>query len=91
MNSRRSKIQIFYDMMKFIQSADLVKPTHVMYKANLSYQRFKTYIEMLEEKEFIIKVKKKKTNYLQITEKGREFVRSFRQVQEISQAFGLPL
>ena len=91
MNTRRSKIQILYDMLRFIQSAELAKPTHIMYKANLSYQRFKKYLELLEEKEFVTKIKKKRSTYFQITEKGRKFVRSFRQVQEFSEAFGLPI
>jgi len=66
-----------------------IKPTHLMYMANLSHTQMNTYLEDLIEKRFIDKVKKKEYEYLIITDKGYEFLQKLREMKEFETTFGL--
>lgn len=94
--SRRSRMQIIYDLLNaIIEKKGRIKVTHLLYKGNLSHERLKLYLEELEEKGFIQKLKeetKKKNsgkNFYTITEKGVNFLNEIHRVQELTEAFGL--
>jgi predicted transcriptional regulator len=90
MERKRSRIDIINDMLLSIQrKGGEIKPTHLMYKANLSHQQMKSYLEELVQKEFVQEVKKKNYTYLMITDKGHQFVEKFQQMKEFEDAFGL--
>ncbi len=86
---RRSKIQIYYDILRVIQRETEARPTHVLYKANLSYERSKKYLDQLIEEGFIGKIEKKGSMRYILTEKGHKFISEFIKVREFSEAFGL--
>lgn len=89
---RRPKIQIFYDMLEVIQkNGGESKPTHILYRANLSYKRFAKYLAVLKEKGFIEEEKKGTSTVYKITQKGVEFLREYSKVKQLSDAFGLPI
>ena len=87
---KRSKIDIVHDMLQAIQEkGGKIKPTHLLYKSNLSHQRMKLYLKELEEKKMIEeKTEKKKTLY-SITDEGRKFLHDYKQMKEFAEAFGL--
>ena len=90
MQRRRSRLGIIADMLATLQShGGEVKPTHLMYKSNLSYVQMKSYLEELIEKELIKKIKKKNNDYLIITDKGFDFFRKLKEMQEFEKTFGL--
>ncbi len=91
MSQRRTKIDIINDMLKSIQEkGGRIKPTHLMYKANLSHKLLNTYIDELVGKEMINRVEGKSGNqYIIISDKGIEFVNHFRKMKEFQETFGL--
>lgn len=92
MAERRSRIQVIVDILRVIESQDgRAKPTHVLYKSNLSHKLLKDHLNNLLQKGLIeVEINGNKTFY-KITKKGREFIIEFRKIEKLSQAFGLPV
>jgi len=87
---RRTKLDIIYDMLLAIQIArGEIKPTKLLYKSNLSYNKLKEYLAELEEQSLI------NINYLDdkkiisITDKGHEYVAELRKIRKLTQTMGL--
>lgn len=90
MARKRNRLDIINDMLNSIQNkGGRIKPTHLMYKANMSHAQLKSYLEELIEKDFIQEVRKDNHSYLIITEKGCQFVEKFHQMREFEKTFGL--
>lgn len=87
---KRTKIDIIYDMLKAIEEkGGVIKPTHLLYKSNLSHQRMKVYLNELMSKNLIIEADKKKKTVYELTDTGRRFLQNFKQMKEFTDAFGL--
>lgn len=87
---KRTKLDIIHDMLNAIQEkGGTIKPTHLLYKSNLSHQRMKTYLEELKEKNMVEEKEIKKKTMYAITEEGRKFLQDFKQMKEFTEAFGL--
>jgi len=86
---RRSKIQIVYDLLIAAKQKGRIKPTHLLYKGNLSHLRLKEYIEDLIQKKLLAKVSDNGKNYYKITEQGIKFISDIEKMKEITEAFGL--
>lgn len=90
MPRKRSRLDIITDMLSTLQQhGGELKPTHLMYKSNLSHVQMTSYLEELLEKEMIKKVKKKNNEYILITDKGHEFFDKLRQMREFEKTFGI--
>lgn len=89
MAERRSKFEIIYDILALIQREGKIKPTHVLYKGNLSYDRLKKYIGELKEKGLIEEFKEKDKTFYKITELGIKIVEEAKKINEVKNAFGL--
>jgi len=60
MNAKRDKLQVIYDILKAISDKNgKIKPTHILYKANLSHQMLEDYLTELIQKGFVIELNKK--------------------------------
>ncbi|HAR44857.1 MAG TPA: hypothetical protein DCS05_01450 [Nitrospiraceae bacterium] len=89
MAEKRTKIDIIGDMLvSIIHKEGIIKPTHLMYRSNLSHGQMKVYLEELLEKEFIRKMKRNNCDYIMITDKGHEFVAKLREIKEFEKTFG---
>ncbi len=91
MAERRSQLEIVSDILKAIQDkGGRIKPTHLLYKSNLSHKRMKGYVEDLQNKGFLATEQNKDDHsmYL-ITDKGLKFLEEYRKVKEFTDAFGL--
>jgi len=90
MTERRSKLEIVGDMLKSIQAkGGMIKPTHLLYKSNLSHERMKLYVDELKLKGLIEEKEEKGRKLFAITDKGFDFLSSFRKVKELEDAFGI--
>ena len=90
MEGKRTRVDIIEDMLSsIISKGGRIKPTHLMYKSNMSHGQMKTYLDDLVQKELVKKVKERHYDYVIITDKGHEFVQKLKQMREFERAFGL--
>jgi predicted transcriptional regulator len=90
MAGKRTKIDIIGDMLSsIVNKGGNIKPTHLMYKSNLSHGQMQTYLEELITKEFIKKSERNHHDYLHITDKGYEFIQKLKEMKEFEKTFGL--
>jgi len=83
-------MEIISDMLAIIQGKNgSIKPTHLMYKANLSHNQMKSYLDELIEKKLVEKVEGKKGNMITITKQGRNFLLQYGRMREFEKTFGL--
>ena len=92
MNERRSKMQVIVDVLRAIENENgITKPTHILYKANLSHKLLKEHLNVLLQKGFIEVTIEKNRTYYKLTDKGRNFINEFRKIEKLAQVFGLPV
>ena len=84
-------MEIISDMLAIVQErGGSIKPTPLMYKANLSHSQMKSYLDDLIGKDLMKKEESKKGNMMiAITKPGREFLFQYNRVREFEKTFGL--
>jgi predicted transcriptional regulator len=90
MTERREKLDIIKDILEAIRDkGGTIKPTHLLYKSNLSHDSMKRYVGDLMEKEMVAEVQEKKsTKKYTITDKGLKFLSDYQQVKVFQESFG---
>jgi predicted transcriptional regulator len=88
---RRTRLEVLNDMLTAIQKAQgKIKPTHLMYKANLSHKLLNSYLNDLISRGLVVeKHLDEKHKNIEITDKGRDFLVQFRKIKEFQDSFGL--
>ncbi len=87
---KRAKTDIIFDMLRAMEAkGGKIKPTHLLYKSNLSHQRMKLYLDELKQKEMIKDAQDSGKLVYEITDKGRWFLQNFKQMKAFTEAFGL--
>ena len=90
MAERRNKQQILYDIVYLIRRKNnKVKPTHILYGGNLSYNRMKVYLDELEAKGLIEQFEDKHRKFYRLTQKGFEFISQIEKIKQVEEAFGI--
>jgi predicted transcriptional regulator len=96
MGARRSRLELVFDILLSIQNkGGTIKPTHLMYKSNLSHKLLNQYMDELLQKQLIIineefhKKRKSPSKVITLTEKGSVFLAEYRRMREFTDAFGL--
>jgi predicted transcriptional regulator len=76
MVKRRSHLETKYDILRAIQSeGEVVRPTHVMYKANISWAEMKKFLKELEDQSLIKSIENQRDQKkIALTSKGIECV-----------------
>ena len=90
MERKRNKLEIIRDILRVIKDKNgKIKPTHILYKSNLSHQMMKEYLDELMKKEFIIETETKNSKTYSVTEKGMNYLEKFSEIQAFTSSFGL--
>ena len=87
---RRGRLEIIADILRSIQNKKgNIKPTHLLYKSNLSHAKLKEYINILLEKGMIEEKEVKGRKMIFMKEQGYKFLLEFNRIKEFSDSFGL--
>jgi predicted transcriptional regulator len=82
MNMRRSKMEMYLDILKTLAQKGPLKLTHIMYKANVNCSVLKQYLEFLTQQKLVEeKTLTKERIVYEITEKGLTVLKYFRELQ----------
>jgi predicted transcriptional regulator len=84
--ARRDKMRIYYDVLYAIESDRKEKKlvlTRIQEKANIPFDRLKTYLKELTELGLI------QDDPLQLTEKGQQYMIEYEKVQDFMKRMGL--
>jgi len=78
---RRSKLEMYIDILKVLSRHGPLKLTHIMYKANVNCSVLKQYLEFLIKQNLVEErtVGKKRIVYA-ITDRGRTVLKYFREL-----------
>jgi len=88
--TRRSKTDIILDMLIAIQIAGgMIKPTRLLYKSNLSYNKMQEYLAELEEGSLVLVDRTQERRIISITDKGHYYVSELRKARNFAKSVGL--
>jgi len=88
---KRGKLEIIRDMLYIIkEESNLIKPTPLLRKSNISSARSKEYFSELIEKGFIRETTdKKREKFISLTDKGFKFLEKYRTIMDFIDEFEL--
>jgi predicted transcriptional regulator len=79
--TRRSRMETTCDILHVIESG-VEKPTHIMYKANLSWAVMQGYLKSLEDQGLIFLNMEQGKHLYRLSDKGKHLLSEFQEVQE---------
>lgn len=88
---KRERTEIIYDILRAVQSkGGSAKPTHILYKSNLSTQMFNEYLEFLISKGFIKKTRdEKKNKFYVLLDKGYKYIEDYHTIKKFLDSYDL--
>lgn len=89
MGKKRNRLEVIHDILTTINQKKEVKPTHILYKSNLSHKMMQEYIDELLEKSFIIENETSKSKTYSITKKGIDYLEEYQTMIKFMNSFGL--
>jgi predicted transcriptional regulator len=81
MTSKRSKLEIYIDVLKTIRKGTY-KPTRIMYRTNLSWKPLMKVLGSLTDQDLISVRDEGNHKFYEITEKGRNVLQYFSRAME---------
>ncbi|MEM2112241.1 MAG: winged helix-turn-helix domain-containing protein [Candidatus Bathyarchaeia archaeon] len=78
--TRRSQMEILIDILKVVADGN-EKPTHIMYRANLSWTRLKEQLDFLMKQEMLVEIEGEEGTIYKLTLKGKEVLEYFRKIE----------
>ncbi|HLC73582.1 MAG TPA: winged helix-turn-helix domain-containing protein [Candidatus Nanoarchaeia archaeon] len=90
MKTKRDRLEIFHDMLKAINNKNgKIKPTHLMYKSNLSHSMLNEYLVELIKRKFIEEIETNEGKSYIITKAGLEYIEKYSSIIKFVDSFGL--
>lgn len=90
MGAKRDRLQVIRDILNAIKDKNgRIKPTHILYKANLSHQMMNEYLNELIIKGFIVEEASKKGKTYSLTNKGFDYLSKYNLMVDFVDSFGL--
>lgn len=87
---KRNRLQIIHDILKCIQERNgRIKPTHILYKSNLSHTMLEEYLNELKKKNFLKEHEIEQSKTYSLTDKGFEFLEKYKLIVDFIDSFGL--
>lgn len=91
MVKKRDRLEIIHDILYAIREhRGIVRPTHILYKSNLSHMMLTDYLAELQEKGFLVEStdKDKKKSYV-LTDKGFKYLSEYAVIRSFVDSYGL--
>jgi predicted transcriptional regulator len=88
---QRSVLRINLDILNAVRDEGDAKPTHILYKANLSHERLVRYLDELTAKGLIEVTQEGENRTYRITSKGVSLLIEMRRAESFIQGFGLSI
>ena len=88
---QRSALRIHLDILNAVREEGDAKPTHILYKANLSHDRLVKYLDELTGKGLIEVHQDGENRHYIITPRGVSFLIELRRAESFIQGFGLAI
>ncbi len=90
MRRKRDRLKIMYDILKVIsEKSGRIKPTHILYKSNLSPVMLEEYLKELISKRLVAESASDKGKTYAITGLGKEYIDKYSVVVDFMESFGL--
>jgi predicted transcriptional regulator len=80
---RRSKIEVFADVMKVVAEEHEIRRTRIMYKANLAWKVLKEALDFLESKGIVKSEDRPAGVFVSLTQEGYGVLRRFSELEEV--------
>ena len=80
---RRSKIEVFADVMKVVAEEREIRRTRIMYKANLAWKVLKEALDFLEQKGILRSESKDAGIFVSLTDEGYGVLRRLNELEAV--------
>ena len=88
--AKREKLEIIYDILNTVRNnRNLMKPTPLLRKSNLSSSSFKEYYTELLKRELLAETEQEGGRQVQVTEKGFRFLEKYHTILDFIDEFEL--
>jgi predicted transcriptional regulator len=89
MTKKRTKLEVIKDLLEVLKKGKQAKITHLIYKANLSNNSIKPYLEELINNKLIETNEVNGKKFFTMTKKGEEFLQEYNKIKILSESYGL--
>jgi predicted transcriptional regulator len=89
--TKRGRLEIIHDILSAVKEKEgKIKPTHILYKSNLSPQMFSYYMDELVSKSFIEEKEDKRGRKTYVLkERGENYLRDYSRIKGFVDSYGL--
>lgn len=89
MAKKRTKLEVTRDLLNVLKSGKKTIVTHLIYKANLSNNSIKEYLENLLKNGLVREVHENNKRFFVITSRGQSFLEEYQKISIFADAYGL--
>lgn len=86
---KRTKLEVIKDLLIVLKDTEKTKITRLIYKANLSNNSIKPYIEELVKNGLMDSHQESGKKIFKITQKGFKFLEEYNKIKVFSESYGL--